>query len=92
MTRVKTVMAFGVVALALCLTPASVAAPPTNDNFANASVIASLPFSDTATITEATIEPGEPIADPGQIGRTVWYSFTPTADAAAQIGPRFGPS
>ena len=67
------------------------AAPPSNDNFANATVITSVPFADTVDITEATTEPGEPIANPGEVGRTVWYSFTPSADGVAQIGPPFSP-
>ncbi len=50
--------------------------PPTNDNFANVKVIASLPFSATADITDFTNEPDEQ-----QfcyfMGRTAWYSFTP---------------
>ena len=60
MTRLKATMAFGVVALALCVTPASIAAPPTNDNFANATVVTALPFSDTPPMVEASQEPGEP--------------------------------
>lgn len=66
---------------ALCLAPSGVAARPTNDDFVNATVISGLPFSDTVDLTEATIEPAEPIASPFQLGRTVWYSLTPTADA-----------
>src|SRR6185503_17858681 len=55
----------------------ALAAPPTNDNFASAELIASSNFSATVEISEASNELNEP-----QIchfmGRTVWYSFTPT--------------
>ena len=65
-------------ALALSLggfTPAR-AAPPANDNFADAEDISSLPFSATVELSEATTEPDEPQAcDSGP--RTVWYSITP---------------
>ena len=78
----------GVLVIVILTIPAGASgAPPVNNDFANPTVVTVLPFSDTVDITEATIEPGEPIANPSQIGRTVWYSFTPNADAVAQIGP-----
>jgi hypothetical protein len=85
-TRVLLVV-LGLLVVALSVTQASVAAPPSNDDFANATVITSLPFSGTVGITEATIESGEPIDDPYYQGRSVWYSFTPTADAVVRIDP-----
>ncbi len=50
--------------------------PPGNDNFANATPIGALPFSDTQDLSAATAEPAEP--QPGCFGtsNTVWYSFT----------------
>lgn len=65
-------------ALALGAQPA-LAAPPPNDDFDNAIVIAALPFQDTQDTTEATTAPD----DPDCVGRahTVWYRFTPAADA-----------
>jgi hypothetical protein len=54
---------------------------PSNDDFADATVVSNLPFSDSVNTDKATIEQGEPIADPNYLGRTVWYSFTPPADA-----------
>ena len=80
----------GMLTSALCITPVGVAAPPSNDYFANATVITSLPFGDTVGITEATIESGEPIDNSGYQGRTVWYSYTPTADAVVRIDPAAG--
>ena len=65
------------------LTPA-LAAPPANDNFANAEVIGSLPFSATIDNTDATTEPGEPQACGSSFG-SVWYSFSPTENMALRI-------
>jgi PKD repeat protein len=50
--------------------------PPGNDNFANATPVGALPFSDTQDLTGATAEPAEP--QPGCFGtnNTVWYSYT----------------
>ena len=51
---------------------------PTNDNFADATVIGSLPYSNTVDITEATTEVGEPPSCAfGGANNTVWYSYTP---------------
>jgi len=65
------------------------AAAPANDNFANATVInpASLPFNDSVSIDAATLEPGEP-SGCYQIGKSIWYSITPTASGVlrADIG------
>jgi PKD repeat protein len=59
------------------LSPA-LAAPPSNDNFADAEVIASLPFSALVDITEASVEPNEPLpTNCYSMQNTVWYTFTP---------------
>jgi PKD repeat protein len=52
--------------------------PPANDDFANATAITSLPFSDTANLLAATVEPGEPLLCNNTVTATVWYSFTPS--------------
>jgi len=54
--------------------------PPVNDNFANATQIDSLPYTDSVDSTAAGIESGEPPLSCGydQSGDTVWYSFTPS--------------
>lgn len=52
---------------------------PPNDDLANATVIAALPFTQTVDITDATAEPGEPAPScvgGGQSGHSVWFSFT----------------
>ena len=50
---------------------------PTNDDFAAAEVIPSIPFTDTKDTREATTAPDDPncVND----GATVWYQFTPTS-------------
>jgi hypothetical protein len=66
--------------------------PPENDNFANATSIASLPFTGSLSTQEATTEPGEPSPPCAPVGSTVWYSFTPAADtsiAADTLGSDF---
>ena len=55
-------------------------AQPANDDFANTVLISSLPFTTTQTTTGATVEAGEPLPC-GAKGSTVWFSFTPAADA-----------
>jgi PKD repeat protein len=54
---------------------------PPNDDFANARSIAGLPFDDVVDIISASMEVGEPTptCSSGSSGRTIWYSFTPSA-------------
>jgi hypothetical protein len=61
------------------------AAPPDNDNFADAQAITSLSFSSAVDIMEATREPGE-IQYCGPTDKTIWYSFTATQNTLVQIG------
>ena len=58
-----------------------VGVPPANDNFAAATVVSSLPFTDTVDPLAATTEPDEPL-DCQLSGKhqTVWYQFAPPAD------------
>lgn len=82
----RTLIALAVVAVALvamAVPGASLAAPPSNDDFANATIIGAtdLPYTATVVNTEATTEANEPlqcIAPPPE--KTVWYSFTASAD------------
>jgi PKD domain len=52
--------------------------PPPNDNLANAATVGSLPFSDSADTSAATVESGEPSPSCGQSAGSVWYAFTPS--------------
>jgi hypothetical protein len=58
--------------------PLARAAAPSNDNFANATAVGALPYTDTQDVAEATIEPLEPMAC-APTTHTVWYSFTAPA-------------
>lgn len=87
---------FASLLLALVLTVAGVtpalAAPPSNDNFVDAEIILSLPFSGSVDISEATAELFEPQPYFFSLN-TVWYSFTPSANAvllADMAGSSFG--
>lgn len=62
---------------------AALAAPPANDNFANAQAITSLPFSAAVDNTDATLEPGEPF-NCSLSPNTVWYSFPPPQNMAVR--------
>src|SRR5215213_3181307 len=70
------------------------AAPPTNDTFANAAVVSSIPYSNNISTTEATeTDP----SDPGQSGipcegkllrpgkRTVWYRYPATTNRGVHV-------
>lgn len=71
--------------------PAStaLAAPPSNDNFADATVVPSLPYSDSVNTAEATTEPGDP--DCVGNGPTVWYAYTADFDGFVEANT-FGSS
>lgn len=58
---------------------------PENDNFADATQIALLPFSATADTTFATPELFEPESRCGRNSRTVWYWFTPPQDVEVYV-------
>lgn len=62
----------GLALSAALLAPSLQAAPPGNDNFANATVITGSTISQNGTNVDATTEIGEP-----SLGfRTIWYSWT----------------
>jgi PKD repeat protein len=80
-----------VVAVALSSTPVAFAAPA-NDNFADAIIITTLPFSDEVSNIDATSETDEPRSC-GVSTRTVWYMFTATAARVLKVdmaGSSFG--
>jgi hypothetical protein len=55
--------------------------PAPNDDFDDATTITSLPFTDTLDSAAATVAPDDPTDCAGTNVNTVWYAFTPTADA-----------
>jgi hypothetical protein len=73
-----TAVALIAVASWLVLPSAAMAVPPPNDDFDSATVISSLPFTDSLNTTEATTAGDDP--DCFGNGPTVWYSFTAGSD------------
>jgi hypothetical protein len=69
---------------ALVLAPAATAAPPPNDAFADAQPLIGISVSITASNVDATLEPGEPLAD-WDADASVWYTWTSPAAGAYQI-------
>ncbi len=70
--------------LALITVLPAAAAPPNNDNFADAQLVLTLPLNAVADSTEATSEPGEPQVC-WFMDRTVWYSFTPAQNMTVHV-------
>jgi hypothetical protein len=87
----------GLLLASMCIAvgaPAVLAAVPSNDNFADATVIdpAALPFSAGVAIDDATTESESiPCGLPSGNGQTVWYAITPAANVTlrAQISASF---
>jgi hypothetical protein len=76
----KLVFAFAVATMLLASGEAlSALAAPTNDNFANATSVPSLPFNSVVNTADSTTEPGEPQVC-NFMSQTVWYSFTPSTN------------
>src|SRR5262245_18845001 len=79
----------------LILAAQASAKPPSNDTVRNATVISSLPFSDSEDTTGASAKREPQPTDPGNcngLGSTVWYAFTPSADttlSADTIGSNY---
>src|SRR5205085_3662404 len=72
--------------LLLALTVVSVeAAPPSNDNFAAAAIASpTLPYTNTQSALESTLETGEP-QPCGIFAATVWYTFIPAASGTVKV-------
>jgi hypothetical protein len=81
-------LALMVAMVALIGPSASFAAPPSNDNFANAQVVGpALPIDVSGSTIEATAETGEPDHRAGHTGgkQSVWYSWTPAASGKVEL-------
>lgn len=86
MTRLPLVASVLLVALLALGAGSAQAAPPSNDDFADAATVpAALPHSTDVDNRDATKEAGEP--DPGGFegGRTVWYSWTAPEDGLVSV-------
>src|SRR3954454_22389739 len=65
--------------------PSASAGPPGNDDFDRATVVSSLPFSDSESTLEATRALDDPTPScGGSHGATVWYAYTPTTDVLVE--------
>jgi len=76
----------------LAVPTAALSSPPANDNFGDADVISTLPFTDSGDLNGTTTEPGEQNFCNFQTS-TVWYTFTPsttTTISADLNGSQFG--
>jgi PKD domain-containing protein len=62
----------------LAIPRAALSSPPANDNFADADVISTLPFTDSGDLNGTTTESGESTPCSFQ-PQTVWYAFTPSS-------------
>jgi hypothetical protein len=76
--RRTALLLLSVPALLLLAASPAIAQPPANDDFASATVVSGLPFTDQLSTTEATTAADDP--ECAGRGATVWYSFTPTSD------------
>jgi hypothetical protein len=77
--RVRFVLGTVVTAVAIVMAhPGAGLAAVTNDDFDSATVIGSLPFSDTVDMSQATVAPDDPFVCGSTPAGTVWYEFTPT--------------
>jgi hypothetical protein len=80
------IITVGLAMAALVGAPPAWAAPPPNDTFGGATVISTLPFSDTVDTTQATTDAddAEANADCGAPATeaSVWYSFTESTDSS----------
>ena len=68
----------------LCTPSVALAAPPPNDNFANAQPV-SLPSHVTGPITGATLEPGEPDPSGIHVSTSIWYAYTPVTEQDVKV-------
>lgn len=81
--KTKTILSSLILILALSLAlPVNVLAAPSNDNFADAQLIGSLPFSVYHDTSGATFEADEPnpTCGSGAPLKTAWFSYTPSSD------------
>jgi hypothetical protein len=63
--------------------------PPANDDFAGATTVTSLPFTDTVDTLTATAELGDPAPScvyGSPLTQTIWYRYTATSDKYVEAG------
>lgn len=72
----------GSIIAALIVTGPAAFAAASNDNRANALEISAIPFLDSTSNVDATIEEGEPQPTCAPAGATLWYAMTAPSDAS----------
>src|SRR4051794_18199270 len=77
-TSVRVAMATTLAVALIGLPVSSYAAAPPNDDMDSATVVSTLPYSNSSSTEDVNREQGDP--DCGT-GGTQWFSYTPTADA-----------
>jgi PKD repeat protein len=92
--RLTSIPLIGVIVAAAALVAPTISASAAfaNDNFASATVISTLPFSDSGDLSGTTTEPGEPQFC-NFMQQTVWYSYTAASATALKLdlnGSDFG--
>src|SRR5918996_6670452 len=90
MSRRRAIVLATLVALVAVMLPVApvMAAQPSNDDFAAARTVTGVPFSDTADVTGATLETGEPVSSCRETAApsgTVWYAFTAAETTTVKI-------
>ena len=92
--KLKLTLTTAIVGAALALPGSAWAQAPPNDTFEQATVIASLPFSQVLDTTQATTDSTDaealaacdlPPFPPVSVAATVWYEYTPPADQSLFI-------
>jgi hypothetical protein len=66
-------------------TGSAAAAPPSNDEITTATVITTLPFSESLDIRDATADPADGGCGGSDDLATVWYTFTPVVDMVVRV-------
>jgi Ca2+-binding RTX toxin-like protein len=85
-------LAFSVVVAVLLWVPASAAAaPPPNDNFADATTVSAFPATLSGTTVDATAEPGEPnhSHEGGGAGPSLWWRWIPSENRHVTLRTNF---
>ena len=85
--RRSLVLTLAVAGVLLASASPSLAAPPPNDDRANAASIPTFPATVPGTTTEATVERLDPqVSQCGRIDATSWYSITQSPDGTIELG------
>lgn len=71
-------------AIALLFAPAATAAPPANDDFDDAEALTGFPTSATGTLTQATLETGEPDHGESTV-KSIWFEWTAPTSVPVRI-------